>query len=48
MAGPKVAAFVPCGHQCTCMVCAEAIMAAERRCPLCRAAANLHIRIFRE
>jgi hypothetical protein len=26
----------PCGHLCLCQQCADAVLACDRRCPLCR------------
>ena len=31
---PFSAAFIPCGHTCTCYACATAL--ADRKCPICR------------
>jgi hypothetical protein len=36
MSNPKDAAFIPCGHVCCCLLCAEKIIRGTRKCPICR------------
>ena len=43
---PRDAVLVPCGHASMCFACATAVMAANRRCPICRARAENHVRLF--
>ena len=43
---PRDAVLVPCGHASMCFSCASAVMAANRRCPICRARAENHVRLF--
>jgi E3 ubiquitin-protein ligase RGLG len=46
MDAPRDAAFVPCGHVALCCRCAAAVMATSRRCPICRAAPQTHLRVY--
>ena len=47
---PRTHAFVPCGHQCVCQKCCEAIMEQDgslaRCCPLCREPCRQAVRIY--
>lgn len=43
---PRNAVLVPCGHAALCVDCAASVMAASRRCPICRARAESHVRLF--
>ena len=38
LAAAKTHACLPCGHRCVCVDCAEAVVAPDRACPLCRTA----------
>eukprot|EP00966_Prymnesium_polylepis_P106202 2459989-Prymnesium_polylepis.1 len=38
MSAPKDHAFIPCGHICTCAMCAHAIFESAKGCPVCRRA----------
>ena len=40
--------FAPCGHYCVCEICCYEIMRTTRKCPLCRRAATLSMRVFGE
>ncbi|CAJ1344413.1 unnamed protein product [Effrenium voratum] len=44
---PADTAVVPCGHMCGCHRCMNAIMEAERLCPVCRGTASSIMRIYR-
>ena len=43
-------AFVPCGHQCVCKTCAEAITdsGGAGKCPYCRTESIMTIQIYRQ
>lgn len=43
---PKSHAFIPCGHKCVCKACADAVIAKNRECPMCRRTASLIVQIF--
>ena len=43
---PRDAAFVPCGHAALCFACATRVMGASRRCPICRAVPQSHVRLY--
>ena len=32
----KESVFFPCGHRCTCYICANLIFASEKKCPKCK------------
>jgi hypothetical protein len=42
----RTCVFVPCGHKCACRGCADAIMATEQNCPLCRTACTVAVTVF--
>lgn len=45
--GIREGAFIPCGHRCVCMHCAEIIRESTNpTCPICRARVETTIRIF--
>jgi hypothetical protein len=46
LAMPKEGCFLPCMHKCCCMACGERVMAADARCPVCRAGAERFARVF--
>ena len=46
MAAPQSHAFVPCGHNCVCGDCSDAIMARTGECPYCRKTAIMAMRIY--
>ncbi|KAG9413326.1 hypothetical protein AC1031_012544 [Aphanomyces cochlioides] len=45
--GPVEAVCVPCGHHAMCMACATQLYNSSRECPVCRAALNQVIRLYR-
>ena len=46
MEAPRTHSFMPCGHHCACVGCAEEVMRRNKRCPYCREQAESIQRIF--
>ena len=46
MSNPKDAAFIPCGHVCCCLFCAEKTIRGTRKCPICRTHIILIHKVF--